>query len=106
MKGEIQNAAPEASILTAREIEYLSLVAMGFKNIEIADILSVTNSTVKKTLENIFSKLNAKNRTYAVTTAFVHRVITSQKLSEIFLRYKNSIEKISLVTVNSWFDEK
>ena len=57
MEVEERSAAIGALSLTAREIEYISLAAIGFKNIEIADILSVTNSTVKKTLETVFSKL-------------------------------------------------
>ncbi len=55
------------NILTPREIEYLALAALGFKNLQIAEILVVTQSTVKKMLESIFSKLNAKDRTHAVT---------------------------------------
>ena len=46
MEVEERSAAIGALSLTAREIEYISLAAIGFKNIEIADILSVTNSTV------------------------------------------------------------
>ena len=49
------------NILTPREIEYLALAALGFKNLQIAEILVVTQSTVKKMLESIFSKLNAKD---------------------------------------------
>ena len=93
MEGDTLYAASEAVILTAREIEYLSLAALGFKNFEIADLLSVTNSTVKKTLEHIFEKLNALNRTNAVAIALVHKIITPKNLSDIALKYKVSIEK-------------
>lgn len=79
--------------LTAREIEYLSLVAMGFKNIEIAKILSVTESTVKKTLEAVFQKLFAKDRANAVAIAFIHDIINAQILSIIVKKYQ--INKIS-----------
>lgn len=41
------------NILTPREIEYLALAALGFKNLQIAEILVVTQSTVKKMLESI-----------------------------------------------------
>ena len=51
--------------LTERETEYLSLAAMGFKNKQIAYILSVSKSTVKETLENVFQKLSAKDRANA-----------------------------------------
>ena len=43
-------------VLTEREIEYLSLASFGFKNKEIAKILSVTVGGVKKALEIIFSQ--------------------------------------------------
>ena len=45
------------NILTKREIEYLTLLALGCENLEIAANLVVSRSTVKKTLENIFRKL-------------------------------------------------
>lgn len=52
--------------LTPRELEVLRLVARGLSNREIADALFVTLGTVKKHLNNIFSKLDVKNRTQAV----------------------------------------
>ena len=64
------------NILTPREIEYLALAALGFKNLQIAEILVVTQSTVKKMLESIFSKLNAKDRTHAVTICFLHELLS------------------------------
>ena len=75
------------SVLTPRETEYLGLVAMGFKNYEIANILSVTISTVKKTLETIFDKLNAVDRANAVSIAFVHKLLDDVVLSQISNKY-------------------
>ncbi len=80
-----KNSARE--ILTERELEYLSLVAMGFKNKEIAVILSVTKSTVKKTLEKVFQKTFAKDRTSAVTIAFVHNLLNMHTLNKINKKY-------------------
>ncbi len=74
--------------LTARETEYLSLAAMGFNNNEIAHILSVTKSTVKKTLESVFQKLFAKDRANAVAIAFVHDILNAQILSNTVEKYK------------------
>ncbi len=76
------------SILTIREKEYLSLVAMGFKNHEIAAILFVSKSTVKKELESIFKKLLARNRASAVTIAFVHQILDNAILTKVFRKYK------------------
>jgi len=52
--------------LTEREQEVLRLVGRGYSNREIAAALFVTLGTVKKHLNNIFSKLDVKNRTQAV----------------------------------------
>jgi LuxR family transcriptional regulator, maltose regulon positive regulatory protein len=65
-------AAPTARLvetLTAREGEVLCLVAAGKANDEIAHALSISPTTVKKHLSNIFGKLQAKNRTEAVAKA-------------------------------------
>ncbi len=74
-------------VLTDREIEYLSLASLGFKNKEIAQILSVSIGAVKKTLEIIFQKVHAKDRTNAVTIAFLHDIINIEILSFIAKKY-------------------
>lgn len=56
---------PETS-LTDREHEVLELIAEGRRDREIADLLFVTESTVKKHVQNILRKLHARNRTEAV----------------------------------------
>lgn len=48
--------------LTKREIEILELLAKGFKNQAIADKLFISFSTVKKHIENIYSKLQLHSR--------------------------------------------
>lgn len=55
--------------LSARELEVLRLVAEGLSNQEIAQDLVVTVGTVKKHLNNIFSKLDVRSRTQAVIRA-------------------------------------
>ena len=75
------------SILTNREIEYLSLAALGYPNPMIAKILTVTRSTVKKTFETVFRKLSARARTQAVTIAFIHQILSEKVLSEIRDKY-------------------
>ena len=54
-------------LLTAREREILGWVAHGKTNPEIAEILWVSPSTVRKHLENIYAKLGVHTRTAAVT---------------------------------------
>jgi DNA-binding CsgD family transcriptional regulator len=53
--------------LTAREQQILSWVARGKTNPEIAEILWITPSTVRKHLENVYAKLGVRTRTAAAT---------------------------------------
>jgi len=53
--------------LTARERQVLAWVARGKTNPEVAEILWVAPSTVRKHLENVYAKLGVHTRTAAVT---------------------------------------
>jgi DNA-binding NarL/FixJ family response regulator len=55
--------------LTARELEVLELVREGNKNKQIADQLSISEATVNFHIKNIVDKLQANDRTHAVTIA-------------------------------------
>ncbi len=57
-------------ILTEREKEILNLMAKGYSNKEIGDVLFIAESTVKKHSSNIFEKLEVKRRTQAIHKAF------------------------------------
>lgn len=81
---------PPKCILTPREVEYLGLVALGFHNSQIAQILYVSFHTVKKTLENIFDKLHAIDRASAVTIAFIHDILSAKVLTQIVMTYNLS----------------
>ena len=61
--------------LTAREREVLALLVDGSSNLEISKKLSISMATVKYHLTNIFSKLGAKNRVEAATTALEHNLV-------------------------------
>ena len=87
-----KNNPEHKKILTNREMEYLCLVALGYHNSIIAKNLFVTRNTVKKTLEKIFKKLNAKDRANAVAIAFTHNFITKQIISE-FVENHEIVEK-------------
>ena len=56
-------------VLTPREAEVLTLVAQGLANKEIATRLGKAEGTVKIHVQNILAKLNATDRTHAVTIA-------------------------------------
>lgn len=68
--GEKQAEALVATAqLTPREIELLELVGKGLSNKAISQDLSISDNTVKYHLRNILQKLDAQNRTEAVTQA-------------------------------------
>jgi DNA-binding NarL/FixJ family response regulator len=56
-------------VLSLREIQVLRLVATGHANKAVADQLGITEDTVKHHMKNILSKLDARDRTHAVTIA-------------------------------------
>jgi two-component system NarL family response regulator len=61
--------------LTPRESEIVRYVCSGMKNIEVAERLAITESTVKTHLNNIFQKLGLRDRLelthYAIKTGMV-----------------------------------
>jgi DNA-binding NarL/FixJ family response regulator len=62
-------------VLTNREIEVLKQVAEGNANKLIAVRLEISEETVKAHMKNILSKLNANDRTHAVTIALKRGII-------------------------------
>jgi len=61
--------------LSSREIEVLRLIATGNSNKEIADQLSIGETTVKSHVTNILSKLSANDRAHAVTIGLKRGII-------------------------------
>ena len=55
--------------ITKREIEILKLVSTGASNKDIADILVITEGTVKNHISNILGKLDVKDRLQAAAKA-------------------------------------
>ncbi len=62
-------------LLTRREIEVLQLAATGHRNKQIARELNITEETVKFHIKNTLSKLEAHDRTHAVTIALRRGII-------------------------------
>ncbi len=92
-KEELENELYFASknhikLLSKRQLECLTLCAHGFSNNEISKTLYISESTVKKTLEEIFKRLKAKCRTSAVTLAFVFGILNTDILNKVALRYE------------------
>jgi len=61
--------------LTPKEIEVLRLIAAGNANKEIAAQLSITEETVKSRVKSILGKLDAHDRTHAVTIGVKRGII-------------------------------
>jgi DNA-binding CsgD family transcriptional regulator len=61
--------------ITARELEVLGLIAAGHATREIADLLHVSENTVKTHSSRVFDKLGASRRTQAVQKAREQRLI-------------------------------
>jgi ATP/maltotriose-dependent transcriptional regulator MalT len=61
--------------LTTRELEVLRLVAAGRTNREIAATLVISHHTVRRHLQNIFTKLDVPSRAAATAFAFQHDLI-------------------------------
>ena len=59
----------ESAPLTSRQLQILPLLAEGMPNKRIADVLGLTEGTVKQHLKDLFRRLNANNRTQAVSEA-------------------------------------
>lgn len=61
--------------LTERERDVLQHMAYGKRNLEIAELLCVTEGTVKTHVHRILQKLNAEDRTQAVVFAIRQRLV-------------------------------
>ena len=64
--------------LTKRERETLKLIAEGYKNKEIAELLCISPKTVEKHRENLMKKLDLHSATALTTFAIEHGLIESQ----------------------------
>lgn len=65
--GDPQQPSEATGSLTARETEILHLIARGARDREIGAQLFISESTVKKHVQNVLRKLHARNRAEAVS---------------------------------------
>jgi RNA polymerase sigma factor (sigma-70 family) len=69
------NARTAFEELTPREVQVLQQIARGLANKEIADVLRISEYTVKDHLKSILAKLRVAYRTEAVTAALQRGII-------------------------------
>jgi PAS domain S-box-containing protein len=62
--------------LTAREMEVLQLLAQGFSTQQIVQALSISRSTTRNHIQNIYQKLEVHTRAQAVAYAFEHGLVS------------------------------
>ncbi len=65
------------TVLTERELEVLTAVALGYRNKEIALQLGVTERTVKAHLTNVYNKLGVDSRAAAVSVGIQQGILGS-----------------------------
>jgi LuxR family maltose regulon positive regulatory protein len=69
LRQPLSATAAGAAVLTPKEREVLELLACKLSNKEIANILAVTEETVKWHLKNLFAKVEAGSRRHAISRA-------------------------------------
>jgi DNA-binding NarL/FixJ family response regulator len=62
--------------LTPREVEVLRAVSTGASNREVADVLVISEKTVARHLNNIFTKLGLSSRAAATAYAYEHHLVS------------------------------
>ena len=72
--------APATAALRPREMEILKLMVQGISNKAIASIFNITEQTVKNQVTSILRKLEANNRTHAVSLALTHNLMEPQTI--------------------------
>ena len=76
-----QWSEPVTKHLTSREAEIVCSVALGFRNAEIGERLSISEATVKTHLNNVFQKLGVRDRVALAMYAFRHGLVPAQSQS-------------------------
>jgi DNA-binding CsgD family transcriptional regulator len=64
-----QTQVPDSQVLSKREREVLTLVALGYTGVQIADQLYIAPATVQTHMANTLIKLGAKNRAHGIAIA-------------------------------------
>lgn len=68
-------ATPHIEDLTERELEILRLMAGGYSNKEIAEVVHLAEGTIKNYVSEILVKLDVRDRTKAVLKAITHHIL-------------------------------
>jgi two-component system NarL family response regulator len=69
--------------LSMREMEVLNYAALGKSNKQIAEIIGLSESTIKNHFSSTLRKLHANDRTHAVTLALCNGWLNVKNISEV-----------------------
>ncbi len=75
--------------LSPKEIEILSLVALGYSDKEIGVKLKMAYGTVRTHINKLILKLNARNRANAI---LIYKLCCKDWLEEYYETYNNSLD--------------
>jgi len=81
--------------LSVREMEVLNYAAMGKSNKEIAEVMGLSESTIKNHFSSILRKLHANDHTHAVTLALCNGWINVKNISGSFPSCKTTVAATS-----------
>lgn len=83
---KVNDVLSEACVLKEDEIECLSLVALGYTNEQIAQIVFTSVATVKIKIKSILKAFSAVDRTHAVTLGFLHQILNVSVINSIMAK--------------------
>ena len=69
---------PRRSLLTARELEIVTLVARGYRNKDVSEQLSISEQTVKNHLHSVYDKLGVSDRLELALHALHHGLVEKE----------------------------
>jgi DNA-binding NarL/FixJ family response regulator len=77
--------------LSLREMEVLNYAAMGKSNKQIAEIIGLSESTIKNHFSSTLRKLHANDRTHAVTLAMCNGWLNVNNISNALVNEKTAL---------------
>ena len=81
--------------LSPKEIEVLTLVAMGYSDKQIGVDLKIAYGTVRNHIDRAVLKINAQNRTHA---AMIYKLKNKDWLEELYEENNNTLDRRKLLS--------
>ena len=81
--------------LSPKEIEVLTLVAMGYSDKQIGVDLKIAYGTVRNHIDRAVLKLNAQNSTHA---AMIYKLMNKDWLEEFYEENNNTLDRRNLLS--------